>query len=132
MTPLLAKSYDTSSDGLTYTFTLRKGVQFHSGAELTSADVKSSIERVTAEDSQSSRKSSLAVVESIETPDDETVVVHLSQRSISFVYNLSYVWIVPAGGDEAQDRGGRHRAVHARHLEARLVDHARALRRLLG
>ncbi|WP_258371736.1 ABC transporter substrate-binding protein [Curtobacterium sp. MCBD17_023] len=97
VTPLLAKSYDTSSDGLTYTFTLRTGVQFHSGAELTSADVKSSIERVTAEDSQSSRKSSLAVVESIETPDDETVVVHLSQRSISFVYNLSYVWIVPAG-----------------------------------
>ncbi|PZE64840.1 ABC transporter substrate-binding protein [Curtobacterium sp. MCBD17_021] len=96
VTPLLAESYDTSSDGLTYTFTLRKGVEFHSGAKLTSADVKSSIERVTAEDSQSSRKSSLAVVESIETPDDETVVVHLSERSISFVYNLSYVWIVPA------------------------------------
>ncbi|PZF56796.1 ABC transporter substrate-binding protein [Curtobacterium sp. MCSS17_008] len=100
VTPLLATSYDTSSDGLTYTFTLRDGVEFHSGAELTSADVKSSIERVTAEDSQSSRKSSLAVVDSIETPDDDTVVVHLSERSISFVYNLSYVWIVPA---DAQD-----------------------------
>ena len=96
VTALLATSTDTSSDGLTYTFTLRKGVEFHSGAKLTSADVKSSIERVTAEDSQSSRKSSLAVVQSIETPDDDTVVVHLSQRSISFVYNLSYVWIVPA------------------------------------
>lgn len=96
VTPLLAKSYEASDDGLTYTFTLRSGVRFHSGAALTSKDVKSSIERVTAEDSQSSRKSSLAVVEDIETPDDDTVVVHLSQRSISFVYNLSYVWIVPA------------------------------------
>lgn len=96
VTPLLATSYKTSSDGLTYTFTLRKGVKFHDGGTLTSADVKSSIERVTAEDSQSSRKSSLAVVKSIATPDDDTVEVTLSKRSISFVYNLSYVWIVPA------------------------------------
>jgi len=96
VTPLLASSYDTSKDGLTYTFTLRKGVRFHGGGTMTSADVKSSIERVTAEDSQSSRKSSLAVIKGIDTPDDDTVVVHLSQRSISFVYNLSYVWIVPS------------------------------------
>lgn len=96
VTPLLATSYTTSSDGLTYTFTLRKGVKFHDGGTLTSADVKSSIERVTAEDSQSSRKSSLSVVKSIATPDDDTVEVTLAKRSISFVYNLSYVWIVPA------------------------------------
>lgn len=96
VTPLLAKSYDKSSDGLTYTFHLRSGVKFHGGGTLTSADVKSSIERVTADDSQSSRKSSLSVVKSIATPDDDTVVVTLSQRSISFVYNLSYVWIVPS------------------------------------
>lgn len=96
VTPLLATKYDTSSDGLTYTFTLRKDVAFHGGGTMTSADVKSSIERVTAEDSQSSRKSSLSVISSIATPDDDTVVVELSQRSISFVYNLSYVWIVPS------------------------------------
>jgi peptide/nickel transport system substrate-binding protein len=96
VTPLLATSSKTSSDGLTYTFTLRKGVKFHDGGTMTSADVKRSIERVTAEDSQSSRKSSLSVVKSIATPDDDTVVVTLSKRSISFVYNLSYVWIVPA------------------------------------
>lgn len=96
VTPLLATAYKASSDGLTYTFTLRKGVKFHDGGTLTSADVKSSIERVTAEDSQSSRKSSLSVVKSIATPDDDTVEVTLSKRSISFVYNLSYVWIVPA------------------------------------
>ncbi|CAN7464561.1 ABC transporter substrate-binding protein [Bosea sp. LjRoot90] len=37
--PLLAEKVSTSADGLTYTFTLRKGVKFHNGAELTSADV---------------------------------------------------------------------------------------------
>nr|WP_296068008.1 ABC transporter substrate-binding protein [uncultured Actinoplanes sp.] len=92
--PLLAKDQKVSADGLTYTFTLRPGVKFHSGKALTSADVKASIERVTAANSKSARKSNLSVVKSIATPDDATVVVTLSKRSISFVYNLSYVWIV--------------------------------------
>ncbi|BCY11757.1 ABC transporter substrate-binding protein [Actinoplanes sp. L3-i22] len=92
--PLLAQDQKVSDDGLTYTFTLRPNVKFHSGKALTSADVKASIEKVTAENSKSARKSNLKVIKSIATPDDATVVVTLSSRSISFVYNLSYVWIV--------------------------------------
>jgi peptide/nickel transport system substrate-binding protein len=59
--------------------------------------VKRSIERVTAEDSQSARKSQLAVIKSIDTPDDKTVAITLSSRSISLPYNLSYVWIYGPG-----------------------------------
>ena len=92
--PRLISDYSVSDDGLTYTFTLRDGVTFHSGDPLTAADVKSSIERVIAETSASSRKSSLDLIESIETPDDDTVVVNLSRPSISLPYNLSYVWVV--------------------------------------
>lgn len=95
--PLLATKYTTSADGLTYTFTLRDGVKFHSGKALTSADVKSSIERVTAADSQSARKSQLAVISGIATPDDKTVVISLKSRSISLPYNLSYIWIYGPG-----------------------------------
>jgi peptide/nickel transport system substrate-binding protein len=90
----LAKDYTVSEDGLTYTFTLQSGVTFHSGDPLTSADVKASIERVTAEASKSSRKKSLSTIAKIETPDDATVVITLSEKSISLPYNLSYVWIV--------------------------------------
>lgn len=100
--PLLAESNTVSDDGLTYTFTLRDGVTFHSGKELTSADVKASIDAVLAEDSQSARKSSFGSVSSIETPDDTTVVVTLAERSISFIYNLSYVWIINADAVDAE------------------------------
>lgn len=94
VTPLLAASDTHSDDGLTYTFTLRDGVTFHSGQPLTSADVKYSIEKVLAPDSQSARKSDLAVIKKVDTPDDSTVVVTLSKPSISLIYNLSYIWII--------------------------------------
>ncbi|KJL47910.1 Glutathione-binding protein GsiB precursor [Microbacterium hydrocarbonoxydans] len=100
--PLLAESAEVSDDGLTYTITLKDGVSFHSGKALTSADVKASIEAVTAEDSQSARKSAFEVISSIETPDEATVVFTLSQRSISFLYNLSYVWIVNADATDLE------------------------------
>jgi len=92
--PRLAEDYSVSEDGLTYTIKLKSNVTFHSGDPLTAADVKHSIERVTAETSKSSRKNSLANIESIEAPDDATVVIHLKSRSISLPYNLTYVWIV--------------------------------------
>jgi peptide/nickel transport system substrate-binding protein len=94
--PLLAKSDTVSPDGLTYTFTLRDGVKFHSGKPLAASDVKASIEDVLAKDSKSARKSSFTAIDNIATPNDKTVVVTLKERSISFIYNLSYVWIVNA------------------------------------
>lgn len=43
----IAQDYQISSDGLTYTFTLKKGVLFHNGRELKAADVKYTLERAT-------------------------------------------------------------------------------------
>jgi len=43
--PVLAEKWDTSSDGLVWTFYLKKGVKFHSGDEMTAEDVKFSIDR---------------------------------------------------------------------------------------
>ncbi|MEV0718951.1 ABC transporter substrate-binding protein [Asanoa sp. NPDC050611] len=105
--PLLATGHTVSADGLTYTFTLRDGVKFHSGKALTSADVKYSIEKVLAPDSKSARKSSFPEIKEIATPDPKTVTVTLAARSISFVYNLSYVWIVndQAGNLQAKEDG---------------------------
>ncbi|AVO38270.1 ABC transporter substrate-binding protein [Pukyongiella litopenaei] len=90
---LLATGYEASEDGLTYAFTLRDGVSFHSGDPLTAADVKFSIERVASEVSKSARKKSLSNIVNIETPDDLTVVITLSSPSISLPYNLSYIFV---------------------------------------
>jgi peptide/nickel transport system substrate-binding protein len=44
--PDLAHSWEISKDAKTYTFFLRKGVQFHDGAELTAEDVKATFDRI--------------------------------------------------------------------------------------
>jgi len=51
--PALAQYWEISQDGKKYTFHLRKGVRFHHGKELTSRDVKHSLERILDEKNNS-------------------------------------------------------------------------------
>ena len=44
--PDLAHSWEIAEDGKTYTFFLRKGVEFNDGAELTAEDVKATFDRI--------------------------------------------------------------------------------------
>lgn len=43
--PILAESVEISADGKSYRISLRKGVKFHNGKEMTAEDVKASLER---------------------------------------------------------------------------------------
>ncbi|MFC6356256.1 ABC transporter substrate-binding protein [Luethyella okanaganae] len=72
---LLAESYEVSSDGLSYTFTLRDGVTFADGTPLTAADVLFSFERV-----QNIQGSPSFLVEgmSFAAPDARTFVINLT------------------------------------------------------
>lgn len=48
LAPALARHWTASRDGLTWTFTLRKGVRFHHGREVTAEDVVYSLTRLLA------------------------------------------------------------------------------------
>lgn len=48
--PMLATSWEISEDGLVYTFTIRKGVKFHEGGDLTPEDVVYSLQRALIQD----------------------------------------------------------------------------------
>ncbi|MFC4272124.1 ABC transporter substrate-binding protein [Sneathiella chungangensis] len=87
--PGLAESWTISDDGLTYTFKLREGVKFHDGADFDSSDVKYTFEANAAEDSQNKRKDRFEVMESIETPDANTVVIKLKERRPALLEQLA-------------------------------------------
>ncbi|MEJ0020379.1 MAG: ABC transporter substrate-binding protein [Acetobacteraceae bacterium] len=86
--PDLAHSWEISKDGKTYTFFLRKGVQFHDGAELTSADVKATFDRIARPPSGVSIPRSILFksVAEISAPDPYTVQFKLiAPRPPSFI-----------------------------------------------
>ena len=80
--PSLAAKVDTSEDARTFTFTLRKGVKFSSGKEMTSADVVASFERYKK---VSPNAVALADVASMEAPDPYTFVIKLNKPNSLFV-----------------------------------------------
>ena len=86
--PDLAHSWEIAEDGKTYTFFLRKGVEFHDGAELTSADVKATFDRIAKPPQGISipRSVLFRAVEEITAPDKYTVQFKLKEpRSSSFM-----------------------------------------------
>ena len=77
--PELADTWEISDDGKTITFHLHKGVKWHDGMPFSSADVKYTIERIMnpSQGMVSPRGPVFqAVVERVEAPDPDTVVVY--------------------------------------------------------
>ena len=94
--PSLAERWETASDGLTYTFHLRRDVTFHDGRPLTAADVKFSIENV-VKPMHSRGAIGFGALEAIETPDAYTVVFRLKHPFAPFirVFHVSDAPILP-------------------------------------
>lgn len=94
--PVLADSYEPSEDGLTYTFKLKTDVTFHNGDPFTSADVVYTYNWIMDEANASTRLANFDLVESVEAPDDTTVVVTLSEADVTFMVNVATTFIQPA------------------------------------
>lgn len=91
---------EISADGLTYTFTLREGVTFHDGSEMTAEDVVFSLNRGRLLQHPEGASFLLAGIQSVEAPDPLTVVVTLSEPDITFASKLAYTvaTILPSDG----------------------------------
>ena len=99
-TPLLAESWEASEDALTWTFHLRQGVTFHDGEMMNAEAVKLSIE---AAADHGGASFIWWMLDSIETPDEYTVVFNLiSPAPIDLIASSLYgAWIVSPKALEA-------------------------------
>lgn len=90
MVPYLANEWQFSDDGQTLTFTLKDGIKFHSGRPLTAADFKSTWERAMDPATPSPvTHDLLSAIETIEVPDEKTLVLKLKLPNLSVLANLA-------------------------------------------
>jgi peptide/nickel transport system substrate-binding protein len=96
--PDLAERWEVSNP-LKYVFHLRRGVKFHDGRTLTSADVKFTFDSILSGTIKTTKRGAFQMVESVEAPDEATIVFHLHEPYASFLWNLTRpgVGIVPRG-----------------------------------
>jgi peptide/nickel transport system substrate-binding protein len=88
--PALAKSWDISDDGLTYTFHLHSGVKFHDGTTMDADDVKFSLDRARAEGSTNAQKRLFTGIASVDVVDAKTVRITLSDPDGGFITNMAW------------------------------------------
>ena len=105
LVPSLAKSWDISSDGLTYTFHLEEGVKYQNGADFTASDVLYTFNRLLtypksvnddiadgikgAQDVKDGKAKSLAETGGITVVDDHTVQFTLESPYAAFLAELT-------------------------------------------
>jgi peptide/nickel transport system substrate-binding protein len=82
--PGIAESWETSEDGLTWTYHLNPDATWSDGEPVTSEDVKYTYERI-QEEEQGTYIDYVRQIDRIETPDDQTVVLHTKKPSVQML-----------------------------------------------
>lgn len=86
--PELAESWEVLENGAFYRFNLRDGVSWHDGQPFTSADVKYTFEEMLLKLHSRTKASVGAALESIATPDPDTVEFRFKQPYAPFLQQL--------------------------------------------
>ena len=102
--PMLATEWSVADDKLTYTYKLRKGVRFADGRDFSAADVKFSFDTMRDPAVKAEHmRGAFEQVESVETPDDYTVVVKYRNRDWRGLTAVGYhMYILNKGWYEEQ------------------------------
>jgi peptide/nickel transport system substrate-binding protein len=93
--PELAESFQVSDDGKVWTFKIRQGVKWHDGQDLTAGDIVFSYNFYKANEDFPFLNVYTAYFDSIEAPDDSTVVITLSEAIPNMESQLIFLYVLP-------------------------------------
>lgn len=98
LNPAVAEEYVISDDGMKYTFTLREGITFHNGEQVTVADVEYSIKRCAGMLDNPEEgvvvESALSVISQINVIDNKTIELVLDKKDTELLGYLTFA-IIP-------------------------------------
>jgi peptide/nickel transport system substrate-binding protein len=99
--PELAESWEASSDAATWTFKLRKGVEFHNGKTMEASDVIASLNHHRGEDTKSGGKGIVAPIKEMKADGKHVLVITLDggNADFPFVLNDYHLAIAPGNAD---------------------------------
>jgi peptide/nickel transport system substrate-binding protein len=91
----VAESAEVSDDGLTWTFKIRDGINFHDGQPMTANDVAFSVNLYKNNEDYIYLNAYTANFDTVEATDDSTIVITLTNAVPNMDYLLSYLYVVP-------------------------------------
>ncbi|MDE1179343.1 ABC transporter substrate-binding protein [Paraburkholderia sp.] len=91
----LASDWTVSPDGRKITFRLRKDVKWQDGQKFTAKDVKFTLDLLKNPDLPNQFWARLSDIQSVDAPDDYTVVLNLDKPNLALLDALTNVMIVP-------------------------------------
>lgn len=97
--PALAQKYEISEDGLTYRFSLRSGVKFHDGSDVSADDVVYSIERCADATAGEPLVPAFSNIASVVKEDNSSVVITLNAADTEFLASLTTA-VIPKSNDD--------------------------------
>ncbi len=113
--PGLAKSWEPSEDGLTYTFELQEGVTFHDGTDFNAEAVVKNFERWASGDAEKFPYYNSMfggfegdeghVIESVTAEGDSTVVIKLVRPQAPFLKNIAMAMFAIASPTAFEEQG---------------------------
>jgi peptide/nickel transport system substrate-binding protein len=91
----LAKEWSQSDDGLTWTFTLKDGIQWHDGTPFTASDVAWTYNAIMNDpDGWAAVSNYVAGFTEVTAPDDKTVVIQTEYPVSNMDYRVSWLYVV--------------------------------------
>lgn len=100
----VAESFEASADAKTWTFTIRQGITFSNGQEVTAADAAAMLDRHSGEESKSGALGLLRDIKNVST-NGRDVIIELNNGNADLPYLMSdyHLIVQPNGGKDAPD-----------------------------